>query len=255
MISDNNKFIFLKVPVKWTEIYNKLLILMSNRGIDMIKDCNASCDGETKKLIECWNQFNAACAAYAIGQETEAKILIRILIDCMNKKYKTNYDEEYYTDFNIDSLPYINCNNSTFFIDEIINLYNADNFNDFSINNNLNNAEELKDKIDEIINGFKQEYENKTYNNKNTKYITGNEYLITEDVISDDLFIIRLSKDYKLSKISYNSIIGENIIYDLSNNINNNLYMFENISNNYNLYIYYNNDKTYEKIIKIELEK
>ena len=255
MISDNNKFVFLKVPIKWTEIYNKLLILMSNRGIDMIKDCNASCDGETKKLIECWNQFNAACAAYAIGQETEAKILIRILIDCMNKKYKTNYDEEYYTDFNIDSLPYINCNNSTFFIDEIINLYNADNFNDFSINNNLNNAEELKDKIDEIINGFKQEYENKTYNNKNTKYITGNEYLITEDVINDDLFIIRLSKDYKLSKISYNSIIGENIIYDLSNNINNNLYMFENISNNYNLYIYYNNDKTYEKIIKIELEK
>ena len=81
MISDNNKFVFLKVPVKWTEIYNKLLILMSNRGIDMIKDCNASCDGETKKLIECWNQFNAACAAYAIGQETEAKILIRILID------------------------------------------------------------------------------------------------------------------------------------------------------------------------------
>lgn len=255
MISDNNKFVFLKVPVKWTEIYNKLLILMSNRGIDMIKDCNASCDGETKKLIECWNQFNAACAAYAIGQETEAKILIRILIDCMNKKYKTNYDEEYYIDFNIDNLSYINCNNSTFFIDEIINLYNADNFNDFSTNNNLNNAEELKNKIDEIINGFKQEYENKTYNNKNTKYITGNEYLITEDVINDDLFIIRLSKDYKLSKISYNSIIGENIIYDLTNNINNNLYMFENISNNYNLYIYYNNDKTYEKIIKIELEK
>ena len=255
MISDNNKFVFLKVPVKWTEIYNKLLILMSNRGIDMIKDCNASCDGETKKLIECWNQFNVACAAYVIGQETEAKILIRILIDCMNKKYKTNYDEEYYTDFNIDNLSYINCNNSTFFIDEIINLYNADNFNDFSINNNLNNAEELKDKIDEIINGFKQEYENKNYNNKNTKYITGNEYLITEDIINDDLFIIRLSKDYKLKKISYNSIIGENIIYDLDNNINNNLYMFKNISNEYNLYIYYNNDKTYEKNVKIELIK
>ena len=31
--------------------------------------------------------------------------------------------------------------------------------------------------------------------------------------------------------------------------------MFKNISNEYNLYIYYNNDKTYEKIIKIELEK
>lgn len=255
MISDNNKFIFLKVPVKWTEIYNKLLILMSNRGIDMIKDCNASCDGETKKLIECWNQFNAACAAYAIGQETEAKILIRILIDCMNKKYKTNYDEEYYTDFNIDDLSYINCNNSTFFINEIINLYNADNFNDFSINNNLNDAEELKNKIDEIINGFKQEYENETYNNENAKYITGDEYLITEDVINDDLFIIRLSKDYKLSKISYNSIIGENIIYDLDNNTNNNLYIFENVSDDYNLYIYYNNDKTYEKNVKIELIK
>lgn len=255
MISDNNKFIFLKVPVKWTEIYNKLLILMSNRGIDMIKDCNASCDGETKKLIECWNQFNAACAAYAIGQETEAKILIRILIDCMNKKYKTNYDEEYYTDFNINDLSYINCNNSTFFIHEIINLYNADNFNDFSINNNLNDAEELKDKIDEIINGFKQEYENETYSDKNAKYITGDEYLMTEDIINDDLFIIRISKSYKLNKISYNSIIGENIIYDLDSNTNNNLYIFENISDDYNLYIYYNNDKTYEKNVKIELIK
>ena len=255
MISDNNKFVFLKVPVKWTDIYNKLLILMSNRGIDMIKDCNASCDGETKKLIECWNQFNAACAAYAIGQETEAKILIRILIDCMNKKYKTNYDEEYYTDFNTDDLSYINCNNSTFFINEIINLYNADNFNDFSINNNLNDAKELKNKIDEIINGFKQEYENETYNNENAKYITGNEYLITEDVINDDLFIIRISKSYKLNKISYNSIIGENIIYDLDSNTNNNLYIFENISDDYNLYIYYNNDKTYEKNVKIELIK
>lgn len=255
MISDNNKFVFLKVPIKWTEIYNKLLILMSNRGIDMIKDCNASCDGETKKLIECWNQFNAACAAYAIGQESEAKILIKILIDCMNKKYKTNYDEEYYIDFNIDDLSYINCNNSTFFIDEIINLYNADNFNDFSINNNLNDAEELKNKIDEIINDFKQEYENKNYSNENTKYITGDEYLITEDVINNDLFVIRISKSYKLKKISYNSVIGENIIYDLNNNTNNNLYIFENISDDYNLYIYYNNDKTYEKNIKIELIK
>lgn len=255
MISDNNKFVFLKVPIKWTEIYNKLLILMSNRGIDMIKDCNASCDGETKKLIECWNQFNAACAAYAIGQETEAKILIRILIDCMNKKYKTNYDEEYYTDFNIDGLSYINCNNSTFFIDEVINTFNANNFNDFSINNNLNTAEELKNKINEIINFYSQEYDNNEYSSKNTKYITGNEYLITEDIISDDLFIIRISKSYKLNKISYNSIIGENIIYDLNSNTNNNLYIFENISNDYNLYIYYNNDKTYEKTIKIELEK
>lgn len=255
MISDTNKFVFLSVPIKWTEIYNKLLILMANRGIDMIKDCNAACNDDAKRLIQCWNEFNAACAAYKLGQETEAKILIEILIDCMNRKYRTNYDAAYYTNFDISSLSYINCNNVSFFTQPVDHDIEANSFDELITVHNLDTADKLKTFIDNTINQFLQEYERANYSFQNTKYITGDEYLITEDTIYDDLYIIRMSKNYKLKKISYNGALGENIIYDKDNNINNNLYKFETEYPDFNLYFYYNNDKTFVKNIKIELSK
>lgn len=255
MISDTNQFIFLQVPLKWTEIYNKLLILMSNKGIDMIKDCNAACDENGKRLIECWNEFNAACAAYANGQEKEAKILITILIDCMNKKYKTDYDVDYYTNFDISTLPTINCNNSTFFIPIVIAETTTNNFNDFASHENIQNANQLYNAISNIINNKVENYYQHFYDVSNTKYIVNDDGLIMEDIVYDDLYIIRLSKEYTLKKINYEGGFGENIIYDSDNNINNNLFIFENYNANENVYIYYNNDKTFYKNIKIELKK
>lgn len=92
-------FYILKVPIKWNDIYQKMLELMANFGIDIIKECNAVCSDRGKSLIQCWMTFSVACSAFELNNLKEAKILIIILIDCLNKKYGTNFDSDKYSDF------------------------------------------------------------------------------------------------------------------------------------------------------------
>ena len=96
---EDNNFVFLSVPIIWKDIYNELIKLMSNFGIDIIKDCSAICSNSGKNIITCWMTFNVACAAYTINNFKEAKILIIILIDTLNKTYGTNFDYNNYIDF------------------------------------------------------------------------------------------------------------------------------------------------------------
>ena len=97
---EDNNFVFLSIPIIWKDIYNELIKLMSNFGIDIIKDCSAICSNNGKNIITCWMTFNVACAAYAINNLKEVKILIIILIDTLNRNYGTNYDPDDYINFN-----------------------------------------------------------------------------------------------------------------------------------------------------------
>ena len=61
----------------------------------MLDDCSASCKGNNKTLIDCWNLFQSALAAKSLGQEKQANLFIDYInkqLDCM---YKGSEEEIY----------------------------------------------------------------------------------------------------------------------------------------------------------------
>lgn len=69
--------IYLTIPVKYQCIYTKLLYLMSEVGIDIIKDCNSRCNDKNALIIRAWNMFQAACNASSTGEQQKADFIMR----------------------------------------------------------------------------------------------------------------------------------------------------------------------------------
>lgn len=90
----NGKYIYCVIPEKYKCIYEKLLIKLSDLGIDILKDCGSTCRGVNKNIINCWNMFQAACAAYNLGEEKKAQLLMYYIniqldfrCDCVETAY------------------------------------------------------------------------------------------------------------------------------------------------------------------------
>jgi hypothetical protein len=69
----SNGFIYMTIPAKYASIYHKLLVAMNNFGKDLLDDCGASCKGQNKKIINCWNMFQTACASYQLNTDASIK--------------------------------------------------------------------------------------------------------------------------------------------------------------------------------------
>ena len=81
MVTDKEgKHILLLVPTEYYKVYKLLLIAMSNYGVDLVRDCTATCNGDNKHILNCWNMFQAACAAYALNENKKASFLINYII-------------------------------------------------------------------------------------------------------------------------------------------------------------------------------
>ena len=78
--NEDGTYVYLTVPFKYNCVYTKLLIMVSDLGIDLIKDCTSTCKGVNRQVINCWNMFQAACAAYQLGEEKKADLLINYII-------------------------------------------------------------------------------------------------------------------------------------------------------------------------------
>lgn len=72
-------YIYLVVPAKYECIYTKLLIKMSDLGVDLLKDCSSTCRGINRQVLNCWNMFQAACCAYEVGEYKKADLLINYI--------------------------------------------------------------------------------------------------------------------------------------------------------------------------------
>ena len=77
--NQDGNYVYLVVPEKYKCVYDKLLIKLSELGIDIIKDCGATCRGINRHVINCWNMFTSACAAYSIGEEKKADLMINYI--------------------------------------------------------------------------------------------------------------------------------------------------------------------------------
>lgn len=77
--NEDGMYTYLDVPSKYNCVYKKLLIKLSDLGIDMIKDCTSTCKGINRQVINCWNMFQSACAAYTLGYWKQADLLINYI--------------------------------------------------------------------------------------------------------------------------------------------------------------------------------
>ncbi len=82
-------YIYLKIPMQWKYIYDNLRIKMAELGDNLLKECNASCNGDNKEYIACWNMFQAACASYDVNRK-RSKLLIQYIIAKLNIKEVEN---------------------------------------------------------------------------------------------------------------------------------------------------------------------
>lgn len=79
-------FIYMIIPEDYKYIYDFLLVKLSNLGIDLLNDCSASCKGDNKYIISCWNMFQAACAAYNLEEYAKATLLFNYIKGQLNIK-------------------------------------------------------------------------------------------------------------------------------------------------------------------------
>lgn len=118
------EYVYLTIPADWVCLYHKLLVYLADFGLDALKDCSAECNGTNKRIIKCWNMFNAALAAKALNRTKEANVLIKYITAQLETIYDKEGKEQYTGRF---SLPvdengmlkaYITCkcNESKFYI-------------------------------------------------------------------------------------------------------------------------------------------
>ena len=92
-INNANEYIYITIPKDYICIYHKILYLFADYGIDMLKDCSASCNGRNKKIIDCFNMFNAAIAANKIGKDKLAETLIKYIENQLKLIYSDEIEQ------------------------------------------------------------------------------------------------------------------------------------------------------------------
>lgn len=95
--TDKLEYIYSTIPVKYLCVYQKILFLLADYGIDMLKDCKASCTDRNSNVIDCFNMFNAAVANYTLGKVKEADVIIKYVKAKLNQLHSNNKQETFVT--------------------------------------------------------------------------------------------------------------------------------------------------------------
>ena len=89
------KYIYITIPAEYVCVYHRILAMLADYGIEMLKDCKATCTDRNSGVIECYNMFNAAVAAYTLSKGDEnskygklAATLIKYIKAKINQIYK-----------------------------------------------------------------------------------------------------------------------------------------------------------------------
>ena len=68
--------LFMTIPAQYNDIYEKILLLFSEYGLDAVKDCKVSCRDRQSRIVECFNIFTAGVAAFNTGRYKEASLIM-----------------------------------------------------------------------------------------------------------------------------------------------------------------------------------
>ena len=84
----DDKAVYLEIPYDYLCIYQQLLTYLADFGEDALRDCDSTCKGANKGIIQCWNMFQAAIASKALGRDKEASVLIKYIEAQLQLIYK-----------------------------------------------------------------------------------------------------------------------------------------------------------------------
>lgn len=212
MIANDDKIIYLYVPIAWNDIYLYFIDLLSTHGIDIIKDCNANCSKKGKDLIQCWITFQTACTLFNFNRQ-ESIILFTIAVDCLNNKYNGKFDIDYYVNLidEMDELPFICIATNSLFSEEFIELtgcHDYEELNRKAVSEHISLLELIYRSINEVKTSYLHDF-------RDSRKIIGDSYLYTEydNRLEDsdkaaDIFVIKISNSYNIQDIltiDYNS--------------------------------------------------
>lgn len=132
LIEITPEFLYLTIPAKYVCVYHKLLVYLADFGKKLLDDCSASCKGNNKTIVDCWNLFQSALACYSLQQYKQADLFINYINKQLDNIYrgedKTVYNGVYYfpisDDGTLKALCSCNDNVVKFYVDETTgNLY------------------------------------------------------------------------------------------------------------------------------------
>lgn len=87
--------VYLTVPTEWVCVYHKLLVYMADFGKTLVDDCTASCKGNGKNILNCWNLFQSALACKELGKTKEADFFIDYIRMQLENMYGGTNNEVY----------------------------------------------------------------------------------------------------------------------------------------------------------------
>ena len=89
------EYAYLTIPREYVCIYHKLLVYLADFGKALLDDCSASCKGNNKTVIDCWNMFQSAIACKSLGRDEEAKLFIDYIDKQLTNIYKGTDKEKW----------------------------------------------------------------------------------------------------------------------------------------------------------------
>lgn len=87
MVEIQPELLYLTIPSEYVCTYHKLLVYLADFGKKLLDDCSATCKGNNKTVIDCWNLFQSALACRTLGQDKQAALFI----DYINKQLEQVY--------------------------------------------------------------------------------------------------------------------------------------------------------------------
>lgn len=91
-VTNDIQFVYITIPKEYLCVYHKILVMLADYGIEMLDDCKASCTERNSGVIECFNMFNAAVAAYKLNNTSLANTLITYVKAKIEQIYKGRVD-------------------------------------------------------------------------------------------------------------------------------------------------------------------
>lgn len=79
VVKVNPEYVYITIPAEYICVYNKILILFSNYGIDELHECCASCKDVNSSAINLLNMFNAAVAARKLKKDKLAETIMKYI--------------------------------------------------------------------------------------------------------------------------------------------------------------------------------
>lgn len=119
MVEVTPEYCYLTIPASYVCVYHKLLNYIADFGKELLDDCNSGCKAKNKRILDCWNMFQSACANYILGNKKEADFFINYIkkeLACIYNGTEVEiYDTDFVTPITKDGhvLATVSCNNNT----------------------------------------------------------------------------------------------------------------------------------------------